>query len=173
MFSFDDGNKSDIAAAQILQSAGLAGKFFVLTGRLDHPNYLDHADLEALRAMDMEVGLHGHGHVDWRTISSTELDHELSVSRDTLASSLGDPITSAAIPFGAYNGRVYDLLRRQDFRHVYTSDPGPASTADWFVRRWQVESSHSVQDVIDFIEDRSSVGQRIRRTIAPIIKRWR
>lgn len=173
VLTFDDGNKSDLYAAERLASAGLEGKFFLLTGRFDQPDYLNRDDARELDRAGFEVGLHGHRHVDWRFAANAELDFETIDSRVELADAIGRTVESAAIPFGAYNRRVMNHLRRQAFDRVYTSDAGPARTAGLFRRRTSLMAHHRIEDIISLLDDRVSPMARARRAVAPIIKRWR
>src|SRR3954451_23093271 len=68
VFTFDDGNKSDLYAAEELGRAGLEGHFFLLSGRLDQPHFLRGAEARQLAEAGMEIGLHGHSHVKWRNL---------------------------------------------------------------------------------------------------------
>src|SRR5438045_2777668 len=43
VFTFDDGNASDLVAASELARAGLSGHFFLLAGRLNSPDFVDAA----------------------------------------------------------------------------------------------------------------------------------
>ena len=173
VLTFDDGNETDLYAAERLASTGLNGKFYLLTGRFGKRHYLNRTHARDLTGAGFEVGLHGRGHIDWRFASPADLDAETVESRFELADAIGCPVVSAAIPFGAYNRRVINHLIRQKFDRVYTSDAGPAKTEDIFRRRTSVMAHHSVEDIIALIEDRAGSASRIRRAISPIIKRWR
>lgn len=122
--TFDDGNASDLEAAKMLADRGLTGRFYVLAGRLGEPHYLSHADLRTLTDMGMTVGLHGRHHVDWRTLDDDALEDETVRARDEVAEAAGHPVEEVAIPFGAYDSRVFGWLERHGFRHILTSDRG-------------------------------------------------
>lgn len=171
ILTFDDGNASDCTAAEMLASAGLHGKFYVLTGRLDRAGYLNRSDLRALHDMGMEVGLHGANHVDWRKIGMEELREETVRPSAVISDVIGAPVTSLAIPFGAYNKRVIRYLEELDFERIYTSDRGLALASQRFVRRNPVMSWHSIRDIEDIVNDRVSLPARVRRSIMPYIKR--
>lgn len=173
VLTFDDGNDSDLYAAERLASAGLSGKFYLLTGRFGKQHYLDRDNARDLTTAGFEVGLHGRNHIDWRFASPDELEAETVKSRSELADAIGRPVVSAAIPFGAYNRRVVNHLVRQSFERIYTSDAGPAKISSMFRRRTSVMAHHNVEDIIALIEDRASPAARVRRAISPIIKRWR
>lgn len=173
LLTFDDGNASDLHAARRLASVGLEGKFYLLTGRFGQPHYLNRTDARDLQRAGFEVGLHGRGHVDWRRASDQDLAAETIDARADLSDAIGRPVTSAAIPFGAYNRRVINHLRRQDFDRIYTSDAGPARSKGLFRRRTAVMAHHRIDDIIALIEDRADMLARARRVVAPIIKRLR
>jgi peptidoglycan/xylan/chitin deacetylase (PgdA/CDA1 family) len=173
LLTFDDGNKSDLYAAERLASAGLDAKFYVITGRFGHDHHVDRDDVRDLVRAGFEVGLHGRGHIDWRSASAKELADETIESRAELADVICRPVESAAIPFGAYNRRVISHLRHQSFDRIYTSDAGPARTDSLFQPRTCLMSHHRIEDVIALMDDRVSPMARARRSIAPIIKRWR
>ena len=173
VLTFDDGNKSDLFAAERLASAGLKGKFYLLTGRFGQSHYLERDHARDLVDAGFEVGLHGRGHIDWRNASTEELDDETIESRAELADAIGRPVKSVAIPFGAYNRRVINHLGRQSFERVYTSDAGPARAKGLFRRRTSLMAHHCIEDVIALIDDTASPIARARRAVAPVIKRWR
>jgi peptidoglycan/xylan/chitin deacetylase (PgdA/CDA1 family) len=171
VWTFDDGNATDMFGAAELAAAGLKAKFYVLSGRVGEPRYLSKSDIRELDSLGMEVGSHGRDHVDWRKADDTTLDAETIGARDALADIIGKPVTSVAIPFGAYDRRVIAHLRRLPFETIYTSDTGPSRPGDRFVRRNPVMSSHGAAEVADIIADKVPVGRKIRRSIAPLLKR--
>lgn len=171
VLTFDDGNASDVLAAKMLSDAGLKASFFVLTGRLDKPGYLNRESLRELVAMGMEIGLHGANHVDWRKIDEDQLADETTASRRLIADIIGEQVTSVAIPYGAYNKHVMKHLESLAFDRVYTSDNGLASPRDRFLRRNPVLQRQSIRDIEAIVNDRANVVRRLRRVVMPVIKR--
>lgn len=172
VMTFDDGNASDLTAATKLSAIGQKGIFFVLAGRLDTPGYLSCAELRELDALGMEIGLHGTDHVDWRRVSRAELIDETVQSRKILASVVGKPIQSVAIPYGAYNKSVIRHLNKQDFDRVYLADNGIAKSGLKFLRRNPVMAWQTISDIDDYVEDRAAFTTRLRRAIMPFVKRY-
>ena len=172
LFTFDDGNISDLYAAEQLITHNLEGKFFVLTGRFGQADYLSRDDVRDLANNGFEVGLHGRDHVDWRRSSNAELEAETVDARMELADAVGTPPNSVAIPFGAYDRRVINHLRAQHFSHVYTSDSGLSRPGAYFQPRTSVMAHHRINDVIGLIEGRGSFLASARNKVAPAIKRW-
>lgn len=123
-FTFDDGNASDLAAAELLARRGVKARFFLLTGRMGHAHYCSADDARELLRMGMVVGLHGRDHLDWRKLDDAQLRAETLGAREELADAIGQAVEEVAIPFGRYNRRVLRWLSRQGFTHIHTSDPG-------------------------------------------------
>jgi GT2 family glycosyltransferase len=172
IFTFDDGNHSDLAAAETLARHGLSGRFFILVGRIGQPGYLAPADLRALRDMGMTVGLHGRDHVDWRRIDDARLADETVAARRELAGMLGQPVTEVAIPFGSYDRRVLGWLRRQGFARIMTSDRGTFRPADVIWNRTSIRGDMTPQEIDTVLAGRASAPVRLRRAAARAMKRW-
>lgn len=170
-FTFDDGNASDIVAARQMRDRGIDGSFFVLVGRVDKPGYLSKEDLLELVDLDMEVGLHGRDHIDWRDADHETLRSEVESAAGELEQLCRKPITSVAIPYGAYNRRVWNHLQRSPFSKIYTSDRGPSRRSDRFVRREPVMAWHSGADVTNLVTGKVPAATRLRRAVMPLLKR--
>jgi peptidoglycan/xylan/chitin deacetylase (PgdA/CDA1 family) len=173
VFTFDDGNKSDLFAAEELEKAGLDGHFFVLSGRLDMPHFLHRSEARQLVQAGMEVGLHGHSHVKWRSLGTQAWNEEVHEARARIEEAVRRPVESVALPYGWYDGQVLRRLRRDGFERIYTTDRGPNSASSLIIRRTAITRKCSLQSVRDIIEDNVRPIGRVRRVIAPWIKRWR
>ena len=173
VFTFDDGNASDLlAAAPVLQSHGLPGAFFACTGRIGQPDYLSAPDLRELAARGFEVGSHGVDHRDWSTLRGPDLAHEVHQSQTILGEILGSPITTAALPFGGYNRRVIAELRQAGYRTVYSSDPGISPKGSWLCQRWTyVEGDPFDLDAMVQLSRRPAY--RLKLAAKELVKRWR
>jgi len=173
VLTFDDGNSSDLFVASELARAGLKGHFFLLAGRLGVPGFLDPSAARDIARAGMEVGLHGHSHVDWRRNSPVDWQREVCDARRRIAEAIGRPVDEIAIPFGYYNRAVLRQLEGDGFHRIYNSDPGPTPAGSKVIRRTPVMSDSSVDGVIDIIEDKCGLLQRVRRAVVPVIKSWR
>lgn len=172
-FTFDDGNASDLEAARRMRARGIGGSFFVLVGRIGQPGYLTRDDLHELLDLGMVVGLHGRDHRDWRKVDDRTLHSEIDLARSELADLCGRRIDTLAIPFGAYDRRIWTYLERTDLARIYTSDPGRSRPDARFVRRHSVKRDHALADVRAILEDAAPLHARLRRTVAPMVKRFR
>lgn len=171
--TFDDGNISDLdIAIPELQRRGFRAEFFMLTGRIGEPGSLDTHDIRALVRAGMGIGSHGIAHRDWTSLSAGELDDELNASRAMLEEICGEPVRSAAIPFGRYNAAVLHALRKAGYAAVYSSDGGSMDISAFLRPRTSIRA-----DTTDLALDRIFAGWlspslRLRRTLAMSVKRW-
>lgn len=170
--TFDDGNKSDRQAAEMLLERGLRGEFYVLVGRIGRPGYLDASDLRWLRARGMTVGLHGRDHVDWRKLSDDGLACETVAARAELAAILGEPVRDVAIPFGAYDRRVYRALRSQGFDRILTSDRGAFDPGGAVWQRNTITSGTDEASLEAILSARWPVSSRLRGRISQLVRRY-
>lgn len=172
--SFDDGNVSDIEQAlPALRERGLRGTFFVVAGRLGEPHFLDEGHVRSLVEAGMEIGCHGMRHRPWRGLDGHALREELVEAKAILETVAGRPVTRAACPFGSYDRRVLDRLRRSGYHHVYTSDRGTARTSGFVQARNSIGPGES-PDVLSRIAGLESPAHRALGHRAKLmVKRWR
>jgi peptidoglycan/xylan/chitin deacetylase (PgdA/CDA1 family) len=172
--TFDDGNASDVEhALPALRRRGLTATFFVVAGRLGSPGFLDAGDLRALAAAGMTIGSHGMRHRSWRRLDGRALREEHVEAKRRLEEIVERPVTEAACPFGAYDGRVLRSLRRCGFRRVYTSDRGTARPNDWLQARNTVRRVDEAGLVEDALSLEGSHYKALRRRAKLAAKRWR
>jgi peptidoglycan/xylan/chitin deacetylase (PgdA/CDA1 family) len=140
--TFDDGNLSDATVAlPALLARGLTASFFVCAGRIGQSGFVDAAALRELLAAGMSVGSHGWNHVDWRRADDKTLAQETQGALDEISAVIGHRVDEVGVPFGSYDRRVLNQLRRTGVRTVYTSDGGRATLAGWLVPRLSFATS--------------------------------
>ncbi|WP_270046188.1 polysaccharide deacetylase family protein [Solirubrobacter ginsenosidimutans] len=168
--SFDDSFRSDVdVALPALLDRGLTATFFVLAGRLDHPEHLGASDLQKLNDSGMTVASHGLHHRNWRNLDEGGLAEELDQARNLLTEATGKRVTQASVPFGAYDRRVLSRLRAAGYDHVYTSDGGQANARQWL----QPRTSITVTDSVSAIAKQPASGEAMRIHLKRFVKRWR
>ncbi|WP_341213312.1 polysaccharide deacetylase family protein [uncultured Limimaricola sp.] len=171
LFTFDDGNRSDIEiGAPMLAAAGHQATIFVLADRIDAPHYLSQDDISALQAMGHAIGSHGAAHLDWTAQDATTLDRELGEARVRIETVAGHSVTEAAIPFGRYNARVLKALRQAGFSRVYSSDGGVARMSAWPVARTSLTDKMTPASLEAIITGREAPTRRLRRRVAVAVK---
>ncbi|MGH1489463.1 MAG: polysaccharide deacetylase family protein [Acidimicrobiales bacterium] len=127
--TFDDGNLSQMKAAERLADAGVSACFFIIAKALDADEaetaricrdelwmdptpFMVRADLDRLLSMGHEVGSHTVGHLNLAQISDDEMAHQIGGSREQLAPWMADS-PHFAWPFGGpgdFTKRAYDLV---------------------------------------------------------------
>ncbi|MCW5940159.1 MAG: polysaccharide deacetylase family protein [Fimbriimonadaceae bacterium] len=122
VFTFDDGYGNFLAAARILESSGMVGTVFVVTGQVGGVNEWDmgqgdvreplltQEEILALVARGHEIGSHTVSHARLTEVSEEEARRELEDSRRALAHLLGNPPASFCYPYGAHDSKVRGLV---------------------------------------------------------------
>jgi peptidoglycan/xylan/chitin deacetylase (PgdA/CDA1 family) len=125
MITVDDGYVDDVTRIlPALQRFHMRATFFVITGRMSEPGFLDAAQIRELDRAGMDVGDHTAHHVDLRLLTSGQLRMETSGSRRVLERVLGHPVYFFAYPFGDYNDAVLAAVRSAGFTMAYTTAAG-------------------------------------------------
>lgn len=125
MITFDDGGSSALdIIAPALERREWRGHFFMTTGRLGAPGFLDAAGVRDLAARGHVVGSHSADHpLAMSSLSRRELADEWSRSVATLADVLGAPPVVASIPGGGYSRVVAETAAEAGIRVLFTSEP--------------------------------------------------
>jgi peptidoglycan/xylan/chitin deacetylase (PgdA/CDA1 family) len=174
IITFDDGNSSDAAIAlPELVRRGLKAEFFVCANRIGNPHYLDRVALADLISAGMEIGTHGMDHRNWRGLNETTLDAEVGEARRRIEDICGVAVTKAAIPFGSYDRRVLERLRRERLACVYTSDRGLARSGAWLKPRDTMDSTWLESDIERVLGNKPSLKAILRRNCAMLYKSLR
>ncbi len=160
--TFDDGNCSDheIAAPALLRR-GLHATFFVLAGRLDRDGYLSRRQVRELCVQGFEIGSHGLVHIDWTTAGDEVLTREVQVSKAIIEEVTGCPVRVAAVPFGRYDRRVLEALRRHRYYEIFSSDGCPRLCAAWPTPRYSLRRNVNVARLARSISTSSAFPCRL------------
>jgi len=150
VLTFDDGNASDaeIAAPELIER-GVSAMIFVLAGKLDRPGYLSSEQVRELDAKGFTIGSHGLDHRPWPSLGDDDLRAETAESRAILERILARPVTSAALPFGRYDGRVLRALRAADYKMVYSSDGAQRLTSASPIPRFSVRDDTDDRSIVE------------------------
>src|SRR6476659_11173864 len=101
LITFDDGGKSAIAAAQMLEERGWRGWFFVTTNYIGTRGFLSAADIRQLASRGHVVGSHACSHpLRMGHCSRPQLIEEFSRSRSVLSDLVGSDVRVASVPGG-------------------------------------------------------------------------
>jgi peptidoglycan/xylan/chitin deacetylase (PgdA/CDA1 family) len=125
IISVDDGYVDDVRTIlPDLERFHMVATFFVITGRMSEPGFVDADQIRQLDRAGMNVGDHTAHHVDLRLLSPSELRTETAGSRHVLEQVLGHPVYFFAYPFGRFNATVVGAVRAAGFTMAYTTEGG-------------------------------------------------
>lgn len=115
---------------------------------------LDWQTLRELRASGVEIGSHGHEHLQMDRLPRNQLITEIQTSRALLEESVGEPIRTFAYPFGYHSRTVRRELRRCGFdlafqvaHDLYT----PSPNRHYSIRRIHVGPDMSPDELLSTI----------------------
>jgi peptidoglycan/xylan/chitin deacetylase (PgdA/CDA1 family) len=124
LLTFDDGGASALAAADALERRGWRGHFFITTGRVGTPGFLDADGVRELARRGHSVGSHSYSHPTYMgRLTRPELLDEWRRSREALGEVLGEPPRGASVPGGFYTPPVADTAGEAGYAWLMTSNP--------------------------------------------------
>lgn len=124
VITFDDGGKSAMAAAEMLEQRRMRGHFFVTTNYIATRGFLTEDDIRELARRGHVIGSHScshplrMGHCPW-----PQLLDEWHRSRSILSDIIGDPVRDASVPGGDFTPQVADAAARAGITRLFTSEP--------------------------------------------------
>ncbi len=121
--TFDDGWQSQFDyALPLLEEHGMKATFYVSTARVSEP-YMTVAELQTLQSYGHEIGSHANTHVDFPTLSESEIREECQTSKQMLQS-WGLTAKNFAYPDGLRNDFT-DSIVADYFRSARSGFVGP------------------------------------------------
>lgn len=133
---FDDGHRNVLLKAlPILNQANFKSTQYIVTNRLNSPpEFMTTQDILNLQSMGHEISAHTRTHSDLTTMSATQLQAEISGSRQDLLNIGMTPVKAFAYPFGAYNSTVRQAVMNAGFSGARSTNGGYNDrTTDRFV----------------------------------------
>jgi peptidoglycan/xylan/chitin deacetylase (PgdA/CDA1 family) len=123
--TFDDGYADNHAFArpQLVQ-AGVKATFFIITGKIGQPGFMDWNQLRELRSNGMSVQSHTVSHLPLETLSRESVKRELQQSKATLEDGLGFPVDYVSFPHGSYSQIVLKAVAETGYSAAFSSNFG-------------------------------------------------
>jgi peptidoglycan/xylan/chitin deacetylase (PgdA/CDA1 family) len=118
--SWDDGERTDLRIAEMLQSRGVRGTFYVPVHAYQGRPALSHADLRQLSIAGFEIGAHTVSHKLLWGLSSQELAEEIDPCKPALEDILGSEVRMFCYPCGRCRAYIEEsgVSRRPDSAHA-------------------------------------------------------
>ena len=127
--SVDDGYVDDVTQIlPVLKRYGMRATFYVITGRMHEAGFLRPSQIQMLERSGMDVGAHTRTHANLPALDPATLRSEVDGSRRDLERVLGHPVYWFAYPYGAFNARVVDQVRKAGFLLAVTTRGGVLAT---------------------------------------------
>ncbi len=129
--TFDDGYKSVLTLAYpILKKYGLTACVFVsgYKSEMEGSNYFEGRkllSLEQVRKLKKEnwvIGYHTKSHSDLRFVSNEKLIDEIIYGKKELENKLGYKIDYFAYPYGVFDKKVINIVKKADYKYAFTTD---------------------------------------------------
>ena len=131
ILSFDDGWENQYQHAfPLLQKYGFTGTFYVVSGYIDHQNFMTTEQLKTMMAAGMVIGGHSHTHPALAGAGSARLHDEVAASKAWLEDRLGVAIDSFAYPYGSYSASTVAAVKAAGYRTARTVDTSTQARAD-------------------------------------------
>lgn len=164
IFTFDDGSKSHVRAAQILEKYGFKGIFFVIPDRIRETDekFLTRGEIQLLAEHGHLIGAHGFQHKSM-VDSVLELKASQESSKKILRTIVGErqhTISNFAFPFGYYNNQIVKQLRHE-FKYLHTVNPGYWDGKSILIPRMLIDSHTNMEFYIDYIRGSTKFNQTV------------
>lgn len=131
ILSFDDGWLNQYQYAfPVLQKYGFTGTFYVVSGYVDHQNFMTTDQLKAMMAAGMVIGGHSRTHPFLSGMGAARLQDEVAGSKAWLEDRLGVAIDSFAYPYGSYSAATVAAVKAAGYRTARTVDTGTQARGD-------------------------------------------
>jgi peptidoglycan-N-acetylglucosamine deacetylase len=111
--SWDDGDHADLKVAELLESKGVPGTFYVPIKYRKRP--LEHSELRDLASGHFEIGAHGFSHRLLWGLAPNELAEEVGPCKPILQDIIGKEVRMFCYPRGRYDSSVVRALHEAGY----------------------------------------------------------
>ncbi len=117
--SWDDGDCADLKLAELLQSKGIRGTFYIPINYRERS--LDHSALRSLVSEGFEIGAHGCSHKPLWGLQPQELAEEVRPCKRMLEDILAKEVDMFCYPRGRYDSNAIRALRQAGYKGARTA----------------------------------------------------
>lgn len=124
VLTFDDGHESNFTLAlPILQEYGFKAEFFITTGWIGTPYFMNGEQIRGLHRARMGIGSHGVTHRFLSDLPEANVKSELNESKQLLEACISLPIISMSYPGGRMSQHTHNMARNAGYRNICSSVP--------------------------------------------------
>ena len=124
LLAFDDGGKSSMHIAEVLEKHNVRGHFFITTSLIGDKYFLDTKQIVDLHHRGHIIGSHSHLHPNvFKSLSHEEMLKEWSQSKRILERILNTTVDTCSIPGGDDNEDTYTSAHETGYKFIFNSNP--------------------------------------------------
>lgn len=149
VITFDDGYKNNyFHAFKVLKKYKLTATFFVVVNRIATANYLSWEELKKMANEGMEIQSHTLNHKPLETLTLSEIERELRLSKEILEQRIAKSITVVSYPHGSYNEKIIEIAKKVGYQGSCTSEINFFNTScnPFKISRIDVRSNYNLED---------------------------
>lgn len=163
VFTFDDGLRTALNAADILESNDVLGTFYIISGLLgefhEGQKVLEPGEVKELNDRGHEIGSHTVSHPHLTHYSEEHIRNELVESKKNLENLIEEEITSFSYPYGEYNETAVAVAKETGYQHAVTTELSSVkgSEDNLKIPRHVVFNWHDTRDIERMIQGNDSL----------------
>ncbi len=125
VLTFDDGYADNYSEMlPILEAHKMTAVIYVITNELGRAGYLTFDELKDMERRGLEIGSHTSDHLPLTELDDTFKRRQVRESKIYLEWSGLQPICSLSYPNGAFNSKLEELLREENYLTAVTGEAG-------------------------------------------------
>jgi len=165
MITFDDGYEDAFTAVfpELVQQ-GFTATFYLITGRIGKPGYLNWEQAWEMKSAGMNIGSHTADHVNLRSRKPADLAYQIGASKMLLERILG-PVYDFCYPGGDYSAQVISMVQHYGFLSAVTTSSRVASPNDSMFELPRIRMGNSV-DLQKLLESGTKQAQKIIKVLS-------
>jgi peptidoglycan/xylan/chitin deacetylase (PgdA/CDA1 family) len=149
ILTFDDGYRDAYTRAfPLLQTYGMSGTFFLITGLIDQgqPDHLSWAHVKEMHRAGMQFGSHTYTHPDLRDQPVEYLVWQILGSKEAIEERIRNPVRFFSYPSGRYDPQTVEVLRSTHFWGAVTTYQGMEQSSEhpYELRRIRVRGDETL-----------------------------
>ncbi len=153
VLTFDDGWENQyVNAFPLLKKYGDTATFYIYTSAIGHVGFLTWDQVKELDQAGMTIGGHTQTHPYLVTIKDPAvLEREIAGGKKIIEAHLGKQLTLFAYPFGHYNDKLIDVIKKAGYVSARSAYKGTHHTISDIYKLKGVEVTDDMEKFIDML----------------------
>ena len=155
VITFDDGWIDNYEYAfPILKTFNFSATFFVITSYVDSAGCMSVEQLLEIQQSGMQIESHAHTHTPLELLSNSEMQWEVTHSKNLLEKNLEKQVKFMSFPHGSYNKTVLQTVKNSNYLGCGTSNFGYAvsSSTMYELPRILIRKNHDISQFSKLVE---------------------